>query len=216
MIVVDSSAIVAVAMNESESDLFSAVISTNRSLVAAPTALECHLVLSGRAPAVAGRFMDVFLARDAVELVPFDTDLYEIARRAFDTFGRGRHAAALNFGDCFAYALANKYPDKVKAVVGIEPSGALDAEKVSIAGLKQVPLLFVWGDKIRETPRWVQIQGALKKMIAAQKAQGGQADEFDLPQMGINGNSHMIMMDRNSDQIARLVQQWMEKQGLVE
>jgi pimeloyl-ACP methyl ester carboxylesterase len=119
-------------------------------------------------------------------------------------------------GSTFAYALANKYPDKVKAVVGIEPSGALDAEKVSIAGLKQVPLLFVWGDKIRETPRWVQIQGALKKMIAAQTAQGGQADEFDLPQMGINGNSHMIMMDRNSDQIARLVQQWMEKQGLVE
>mgnify|MGYP001271624616 CR=1 FL=1 len=96
------------------------------------------------------------------------------------------------------------------------PSGALDAEKVSIAGLKQVPLLFVWGDKIRETPRWVQIQGALKKMIAAQKAQGGQADEFDLPRMGITGNSHMIMMDRNSDQVARLVQEWMEKQGLVE
>ncbi len=109
MIVVDSSAIVAVALNEDESELFSRVISTNRSLVAAPTALETHLVLSGRTPSKATRFMDVFLARDAVELVPFDKALFEIARQAFDMFGRGRHAAALNFGDCFAYALAKAH-----------------------------------------------------------------------------------------------------------
>jgi pimeloyl-ACP methyl ester carboxylesterase len=148
-----------------------------------------------------------WVTNDAPTLAAYDALVQKICPCVFMVHSQG---------STFAYALANKYPDKVKAVVGIEPSGALDAEKVSIAGLKQVPLLFVWGDKIRETPRWVQIQGALKKMIAAQKAQGGQADEFDLPQMGITGNSHMIMMDRNSDQIARLVQQWMEKQGLVE
>lgn len=53
--------------------------------------------------------MDVFLARDAVELVAFDGNLFELARVAFDRFGRGRHPASLNFGDCFAYALAKAH-----------------------------------------------------------------------------------------------------------
>jgi ribonuclease VapC len=106
MIVVDSSAVVALALDEPESDEIARIIATNRSLIAAPTALESHLVLSGRSPASANAFMDTFLAREAVELVPFDRALLQLARRAFDEFGRGRHPAALNFGDCFAYALA--------------------------------------------------------------------------------------------------------------
>jgi len=118
-------------------------------------------------------------------------------------------------GSTFAYSVANKYPDKIKAIVGIEPSGALDPAKVDISPLKKVPLLFVWGDKIRETARWGQIQAPLKKMIAAQRAQGGLAEEYDLPLMGITGNSHMMMMDRNSDQIADLVQKWLASQGLA-
>jgi pimeloyl-ACP methyl ester carboxylesterase len=118
-------------------------------------------------------------------------------------------------GSTFAYNLARKYPHLVKAIVGIEPSGALDPEKVDMAPLKSVPMLFVWGDKIRETPRWVGIVAPLHKMIAAQRAQGGVADEFDLPRMGIAGNSHMIMMDRNSDQVAALVQKWLVDRGLA-
>lgn len=109
MIVVDSSAIVAIALNEAESEQFSRVISTNRSLISAPTALETHMVLSGRSSASAIKFMDAFLARHAVELVPFDGDLFAIAQQGFETFGRGRHPAALNFGDCFAYALAKAH-----------------------------------------------------------------------------------------------------------
>lgn len=109
MIVVDSSAVVALALDEPESDLFSRIISTNRSLISAPTALESHLVLSSRSPAVATAFMDTFLAREAVELVSFDGELFRLAREAFDRFGRGRHPAALNFGDCFSYALAKAH-----------------------------------------------------------------------------------------------------------
>ncbi|WP_427770608.1 esterase [Comamonas thiooxydans] len=118
-------------------------------------------------------------------------------------------------GSTFAYTLANRYPDKIKAVVGVEPSGALDPDNVDVAPLARVPLLFVWGDKIRETPRWQGIQVPMKKMIAAVKARGGQIDEIDLPAQGIRGNSHMIMMDRNSDQIAALVQDWLVRRGLA-
>ena len=46
------------------------------------------------------------------------------------------------------------------------------------------------------------------------KAAGGQYDVVNLPQIGIKGNSHMIMMDKNSDQVADVIQQWLAKQGL--
>ena len=55
----------------------------------------------------------------------------------------------------------------------------------------------------------------LQKMISALKQQGGVADEIDLPQAGIVGNSHMIMMDRNSDEVAKLVDDWMVAKGLA-
>lgn len=117
-------------------------------------------------------------------------------------------------GSTFAYNAALKYPHLVKAVVGIEPSGALDPTKTDLSPLKNIPMLFVWGDKIRETPRWGGIVGPLKTMITALKSQGGVADEIDLPSMGVRGNSHMIMMDRNSDDVAKLVNGWMVSKGL--
>lgn len=117
-------------------------------------------------------------------------------------------------GSTFAYNAALKYPNLVKAVVGIEPSGALDPTKTDLTPLKNIPMLFVWGDKIRETPRWGGIVGPLKTMITALKSQGGVADEIDLPSVGVRGNSHMIMMDRNSDDVAKLVNGWMVSKGL--
>lgn len=118
-------------------------------------------------------------------------------------------------GSTFAYNAALKYPNLVKGVIGIEPSGALDPSKTDLSPLKNVPMLFVWGDKIRETPRWRGIVAPLQKMISALKQQGGVADEIDLPQAGIVGNSHMIMMDRNSDEVAKLVDDWMVAKGLA-
>lgn len=117
-------------------------------------------------------------------------------------------------GSTFAYNAALKYPKLVKAVVGIEPSGALDPTKIDLSPLKNIPMLFVWGDKIRETPRWGGIVAPLKTMISALKSQGGVADEIDLPTIGVRGNSHMIMMDRNSDEVAKLVNNWMVSKGL--
>ena len=53
------------------------------------------------------------------------------------------------------------------------------------------------------------------KWAQAIAAAGGKADTFDLPKMGINGNTHMMMMDRNSDEVAKLVNDWIAQQGLV-
>ena len=68
--------------------------------------LETAIVVEGRGGAAAGHELDVFLESAAIELVPVTAEHVEAARRAWRRFGKGNHRAALNFGDCFAYALA--------------------------------------------------------------------------------------------------------------
>jgi pimeloyl-ACP methyl ester carboxylesterase len=121
------------------------------------------------------------------------------------------HSQGGNFG--FNAALAA--PDKIKALVAIEPSGAPDPAKVDVGKLKGVPHLIVWGDFRDKVAVWQRIQIAPTKYRDALVAAGGKADVFDLPVMGIKGNTHMLMMDRNSDDVAKLVHDWIAKQGLV-
>ena len=121
------------------------------------------------------------------------------------------HSQGGNFG--FNAALAA--PDKIKAVVAIEPSGAPDPAKVDVGKLKGVPHLIVWGDFRDKVAVWQRLPIAPTKYREALVAAGGKADVFDLPVMGIKGNTHMLMMDRNSDDVAKLVHDWIAKQGLV-
>ena len=67
---------------------------------------EASMVLIGRATPEAGIELDSFLERVGIEFVPFDQEQAKRARDAFARFGRGRHPARLNFGDCVSYALA--------------------------------------------------------------------------------------------------------------
>lgn len=107
MIVVDTSAIIAVLYREPEFNEFVRLISDAEScFVSAVTYFEASMVLIGRGTAEATKELDAFLGRVAVEFVPFDHELAKRARDAFIRFGRGRHPARLNFGDCVSYALA--------------------------------------------------------------------------------------------------------------
>jgi len=118
-------------------------------------------------------------------------------------------------GGNFAFNAALKAPDKIKAVMAVEPSGAPDPAKANLGPLKAVPHLFVWGDYLGEQELWKRLTPNIDKYEAALRAQGGVADRLDLPKLGHRGNSHMLMMDRNSDAIAQLMQDWMNKQGLM-
>ena len=118
-------------------------------------------------------------------------------------------------GGNFTFNAALKAPDKVKAVIAVEPSGAPDPAKLNLGALKGVPHLFIWGDYLDRQDLWKRITPNVDKYEAALRAQGGIVDRIDLPKAGMRGNSHMLMMDRNSDQIAQLVQDWMAKQGLM-
>ena len=68
--------------------------------------LEAAIVLESRSGAVAGQELDAFLEEAAIELAPVTADQAQAARRAWRRFGKGNHPAGLNFGDCYAYALA--------------------------------------------------------------------------------------------------------------
>lgn len=112
----------------------------------------------------------------------------------------------------FGVRVAQARPDKVKALVLVEPAAVgniADAPK-----LQKVPVLAIYGDYIEQDARWPTIRGNGIKFYDALKSAGGSADVIDLPKAGLKGNSHMIMMDKNSDQVAALIQDWLQKKGL--
>ena len=104
--VIDTSAIMAVLKLEAEAVAFAEIIEgAERKLISAGTVLEAGIVVEGRSQG-GGRELDGFLAAARIEIVPFDAEQAGIAREAFRRFGKGRHPAGLNFGDCIAYALS--------------------------------------------------------------------------------------------------------------
>lgn len=106
MIVLDSSAIVAIMLEEDEEEVFSEILGIHRAFVGAPTLVETRMVVDARLPA-AGDLLNRFLRDGSVEIVPFDAAMFAAAAEAFTRYGRGRHRARLNFGDCMAYAVAS-------------------------------------------------------------------------------------------------------------
>ena len=75
-------------------------------LLSAANLLEASIVVESRKGDAGGRELDLLVYRSSIEIVPVDQQQIELARAAWRRFGKGRHAAALNYGDCFAYALA--------------------------------------------------------------------------------------------------------------
>lgn len=82
------------------------IIGSERRLISAASVLETAMVLESKRGEDAGREFDLFVLRTNLEVVPVDAEQVEIARLAWRRFGKSRNPAALNFGDCFAYALA--------------------------------------------------------------------------------------------------------------
>jgi ribonuclease VapC len=106
MIALDSSALVAIALDEPEATAFNTIISGRRCYVGWPTGFETYLVLHHRVDAAfAGNFLRM-LARPNFVPVAFHEPMFEIARVAFDRYGSRKGRGGLNFGDCISYAVA--------------------------------------------------------------------------------------------------------------
>ncbi len=105
--VIDSSALVAMLSDEPEARRFEAAIEGDPvRLMSTGSYLEAAIVIETRFGEAGGRELDLWLHRAGVELVGVDADQADAARAAYRRYGKGRHRAALNFGDCFSYALA--------------------------------------------------------------------------------------------------------------
>lgn len=107
--VIDTSAIAAILFKEPGFEgLVEQIEKSQTRLISAASLVELSIVVESRKGEDGARDLDLWLYRAGIEITPVDADQAEIARRAWRRFGKGRHSAGLNFGDCFAYALANR------------------------------------------------------------------------------------------------------------
>lgn len=107
MIVLDASAVIAILLGEpAAASLAEAIRRSAPRLLSAASLVEASHVVESRKGEAGGRELDLLIYRAGIEIVPVDAVQAEVARAAFRQFGKGRHPAGLNYGDCFSYALA--------------------------------------------------------------------------------------------------------------
>ncbi|HNP55410.1 MAG TPA: type II toxin-antitoxin system VapC family toxin [Gordonia sp. (in: high G+C Gram-positive bacteria)] len=105
--IVDTSAVFAILAGEGDARRYADALAAGASVMSAGTYLECGIVVDRKGLPQVGRAFDSWLRTAEIEVVPVSVEQARIARRAYADFGKGGgHRAQLNFGDCFAYALA--------------------------------------------------------------------------------------------------------------
>ncbi len=105
--VIDTSALLAIGQNEPEAEAFERLIAEGPTrLMSAANLLEAAMVIETRLGDAGGAELDLWLHKAGVVIAPVDERQADLARRAWRRFGKGRHPAGLNLGDCFAYALS--------------------------------------------------------------------------------------------------------------
>ncbi len=105
--VIDTSALVALLGMEAEAARLAAAIEADATrLISAASVVEAALVIEARFGPAGGRELDLLIAKAGLSVEPVTAEQAETARQAWRRFGKGRHPAGLNYGDCFSYALA--------------------------------------------------------------------------------------------------------------
>jgi len=107
--IVDTSALLAILYQEEDAEWFAAAIaSAPGSKMSVANFLEAAINIDSQGDAEASRQLDHFIHRAGIEVIAMSHGHAQIARQAYQDFGKGKHKAKLNFGDCFAYALARE------------------------------------------------------------------------------------------------------------
>src|SRR5574338_806603 len=105
--IVDTSALLAVLFAEADAETYAqAVAGADHCRISAANYLEAAIVVEAQTRNHGGREFDAFFRRAGIAIEPVTEEHAHVARQAYAEFGKGRHPAGLNFGDCFAYALA--------------------------------------------------------------------------------------------------------------
>lgn len=107
--IVDTSAVLAILLKESDYERYKrAIAEAERCLMSVANFVESTIVLEGRVGSGGGHELDLLIEESPIQLVAVTAEHAQAARRAWRQFGKGNHPAALDFGDCFAYALAKE------------------------------------------------------------------------------------------------------------
>jgi ribonuclease VapC len=105
--VIDTSVLIAILLGEEEAQSFARSIAADpKRIISAFTALEAGIVIEAMKGEAGGRELDLLIHRVGIEIVPLNGEQFEVARAAWRAYGKGRHPAGLNIGDCCSYALA--------------------------------------------------------------------------------------------------------------
>jgi ribonuclease VapC len=105
--IVDTSAVVAILFAERDAEIYArAITQVGSCKISAASFVEVSLVVEAQTKEGGSRQLDAFIRRAGIVIEPVSEEQAYIARQAYADFGKGRHTAGLNFGDCFAYALA--------------------------------------------------------------------------------------------------------------
>jgi ribonuclease VapC len=105
--VIDTSAVLAIFLDEPDAPRFEiAIESDSNRFISAASVLEAAIVLGARFGDAGERELDLFLHKAKVQTIAVTEEQVEVGRLAYRAYGRGHHAAGLNFGDCFSYALS--------------------------------------------------------------------------------------------------------------
>lgn len=105
--VIDTSALIAILLGEHEAESFARLImDDSKRLLSAFSLLETSIVIEAKKGESGGRELDLLLHKTGIETIALDAEQSELARYAWRNYGKGRHAAGLNIGDCCSYALA--------------------------------------------------------------------------------------------------------------
>lgn len=117
-------------------------------------------------------------------------------------------------GGNFGLTAAATAPNRVRAVVSLEPSGAPDPARCNASALRAVPHLFIWGDFLDQHSFWIHSRPSVERWRDALVGAGCDVTWLELPAMGIYGNSHALMADDNSDVVAGIVLDWLNERRL--
>jgi pimeloyl-ACP methyl ester carboxylesterase len=167
---------------------------------------------AARTPFAGQRFSTGDLDKLIVAQVPRWLTTGEAAVAAFEAVlqrvGRCCVVAHSQGGE-IAFRAATRQPHLVSCLVALEPSGFSDRPDV----LDGLAVLFVSGDYMDTDPLWISLAARTDAFAHKLANAGARVDRWALPDRGIHGNSHMIMMDNNSGEIAAMVSQWIRQRA---
>ncbi len=140
-------------------------------------------------------------------------------QEAYDTYisEKIQTGIILAHGKASEYALKSttKFNNKIKALILIEPMLENLKENFDFAKFSEIPILFVFGDINSTDTFWLNYYNIAKINADKLSENNAKITWLDLKERGITGNTHMLMMDKNSTEIANLIQNWLKKEKLM-